>query len=72
MQRNPDYIVTITMYFGEGPTPQEEILSRAGWQNVTAIKNGAILSLQNDELSRPAPRLAEGARLLHDFVFGAE
>ncbi len=72
LQRNPDYIVTITMYFGDGPTPQEEILSRAGWQNVTAVKNGAILSLQNDELSRPAPRLAEGARLLHDFVYGAE
>ena len=23
LERNPDYIVTITMYFGEGPTPEE-------------------------------------------------
>lgn len=70
LERNPDYIVTITMYFGEGPTPEEEILSRTGWENVTAVQNEAILNLQNNELSRPAPRLAEGAQLLFDFVYG--
>ena len=68
--RDPDYIVTISMYFGEGPTPVEEILSRSGWKNVTAVKNGKILNLQNDELSRPAPRLAEGAQMMYDFVYG--
>lgn len=72
LERDPDYIVTITMYFGEGPTPEDEILSRDGWENVTAIRNGAILNLQNNELSRPAPRLAEGAELLFDFVYGTE
>lgn len=69
IERNPDYIVTVGMYFGEGPTPEEEILSRAGWENVAAIKNGAILNLRNNELSRPAPRLADGAQMLYDFVF---
>lgn len=68
LERNPDYIMTITMYSGEGPTPEEEIMSRAGWENVTAVKNGAILNLQNDELSRPAPRLADGAKMLYDFI----
>ena len=68
LERNPDYIMTITMYYGEGPTPEEEIMSRAGWENVTAVKNGAILNLQNDELSRPAPRLADGAKMLYDFI----
>lgn len=68
LERNPDYIMTITMYWGEGPTPEEEIMSRAGWENVTAVKNKAILNLQNNELSRPAPRLAEGAKMLYDFV----
>ena len=71
LERNPDYIVTISMYFGEGPTPEEEIMSRAGWSNVNAVKNGKILNLQNNELSRPAPRLAEGARMLYDFIYGA-
>ncbi|MBQ3104637.1 MAG: ABC transporter substrate-binding protein [Lachnospiraceae bacterium] len=70
LERNPDYIVTITMYFGEGPTPEEEILSRAGWENVTAVQNKAILNLQNNELSRPAPRLADGARMLFEFIYG--
>lgn len=70
IERNPDYIVTITMYFGEGPTPEEEIMGRPGWENVTAVKNGAILNLQNNELSRPVPRLTEGAQMLYDFVYG--
>lgn len=71
LERNPDYIVTISMYFGEGPTPVEEILGRAGWQNVTAVKNGAILHLENNELSRPSYRLVDGARALYQFVYGA-
>ncbi|MBO7667276.1 MAG: ABC transporter substrate-binding protein [Firmicutes bacterium] len=68
IERDPDYIVTITMYFGEGPTPEEEIMSRPGWQDITAVKNGAILNLQNNELSRPTPRLMDGAKMLYDFV----
>ncbi|MCF0229281.1 MAG: ABC transporter substrate-binding protein [Parasporobacterium sp.] len=72
LERNPDYIMTITMYYGEGPTPEEEILLRPGWENIAAVKNGKIINLQNNELSRPAPRLAEGAKMLADFVYGAE
>lgn len=70
LERNPDYIVTISMYYGEGPTPEEEILSRTGWENVTAVKDGKILNLQNNELSRPGPRLADGAQAMYDFVYG--
>lgn len=70
LERNPDYIVTISMYYGEGPTPVEEILSRPGWENVTAVKNSAVLNLQGNELSRPAPRLADGTQALFDFIFG--
>ncbi|MGN0347815.1 MAG: ABC transporter substrate-binding protein [Lachnospiraceae bacterium] len=72
LERNPDYILTITMYYGEGPTPEEEIYGRTGWENVTAVQNNAVLNLQNNELSRPAPRLAEGAQMLYDFVVGNE
>ncbi len=72
IERAPDYIVTITMYFGEGPTPEEEIMSRAGWENIPAVANGRILNLQNNELSRPGPRLADGAKMLCDFIYGTE
>ena len=71
IERNPDYIVTITMYWGEGPTPEEEIMGRAGWDSITAVKNASILNLANNELSRPGPRLAEGAQALYDFITDA-
>ena len=38
------------------------------WQRI--VKNGDILNLPNNELSRPSPRLADGAQMLYDFVFG--
>ena len=69
LQRNPDYIITVGMYFGEGPTPTEEILARPGWDKVTAVKNKAILNLQNNELSRPTNRLADGAQMMYEFIY---
>lgn len=71
LERDPDYILTVSMYYGEGPTPEEEIMGRPGWENIAAVRNKAILNLQNDELSRPGPRLVDGARMLFEFVYGA-
>ena len=68
IERNPDYIVTITMYYGEGPTPVEEILSRQGWESITAVQNQAVLNLTDNELTRPGPRLTDGATLLNTFI----
>ena len=68
IERAPDFIVTISMYFGDGPTPEEEILSRTGWNNIPAVQNNKILNLANNELSRPGPRLADGAKTLYDFI----
>lgn len=70
IERDPDYIVTITMYYGEGPTPVEEIKSRAGWQNLKAVTSDHILNADSNEISRPAPRLADAAQTLYDFVYG--
>ncbi len=69
IERNPDYIVTISMYSGEGPTPTEEILLRAGWENISAVKSEAILNLQGNELSRPSQRLSDGVKMLYKFVY---
>ena len=66
--RDPDYIATITMYYGEGPTPEEEILGRAGWQSIKAIANGNVLAIDSDSFSRPGPRLKDAAMALFDFV----
>ncbi len=70
LERNPDAIVTIAMYFGEGPLPDEEILSRNGWQQLSAVQNAQVFSLPEDELSRPGPRLVEGAQALAQAVYG--
>ena len=71
LERDPDYIVTITMYYGEGPTPVEEIMGRSGWENLKAVVNGAILNADSNEISRPGPRLMDAASTLFDFVNGA-
>ena len=61
LERDPDYIITITMYFGEGPTPVEEILSRPGWENLKAVKQEQILNADSNAISLPGPRLADAA-----------
>lgn len=72
LERDPDYIVTISMYYGEGPTPVEEIMGREGWQELKAVKNGAIFNADSNEVSRPGPRLVDAAQALYDFVYGEE
>ena len=68
IERNPDFLVTTTMYADGEPLPEEEIMARPGWENVTAVKEQNILNLPNDELTRPGPSLAEGVQMLYDFV----
>lgn len=68
IERNPDYIVTITMYYGEGPTPVEEIMGRAGWEGISAIQNEKVFNANSDEISRPAPRLVDAAKALAEFL----
>lgn len=72
IDRDPDYIVTITMYYGEGPTPVEEIKGRAGWENLKAVVNDDILNADSNEISRPGPRLQDAVRTLYEFVNGVE
>lgn len=68
LDRDPDYIVTISMYFGEGPTPVEEIMSREGWADLKAVANGAIFNADSNSVSRPGPRLKDAALELYHFV----
>ena len=69
IDRNPDYILTIEMYFGDGPAPDEEILGREGWQDITAVKNGKVHNASQNEIARPGPRLADAAKELYNFIY---
>ena len=71
LAKDPDYIVTTSMYWGEGPTPVEEIASRAGWDQLKAVQNGQIFNADSNEITRPGPRLMDAVKALFDFVYGA-
>lgn len=72
LARNPDYIITITMYFGEGPLPTEEIMARPGWESLTAVANGDVYNVDSNAFSRPGPRLKDAAMTLYNIVNGID
>lgn len=69
IDRNPDYIVTSTMSFDDGPTPIEEIMNRPGWQDISAIKNEAVFNVDSYEMIRPGPRLVNAIEDLYSFIY---
>ena len=69
IDRNPDYIVSIA---GMGDTGVEEILSREGWSDVTAVKNGDVYSADSNAISRTGPRLKDAAIELYNFLNGVD
>ncbi len=71
-EKDPDYIVTTAMYWGEGPTPVEEVKGRAGWDQLKAVQNDQIFNADQNEITRPGPRLADAAAALYEFVYGTE
>ena len=58
IEANPDVIITTYGYYMEDV--EEQVMARDSWQGVTAVQNEAVHNIDNDILSRPGPRLAEG------------
>ncbi|AHI55571.1 ABC transporter substrate-binding protein [Listeria ivanovii] len=52
---NPDIILTVY------PDAKSTILKRAAWKDISAVKNDRIYEMDANKLSRPGPRLLEGA-----------
>lgn len=79
IEADPDVIITTGMGGWFGP-PQEiinRIVSRPGWDNITAVREGRIYVLNGtleDILVRPGPRIAAAveviARVLYPQAFG--
>ncbi len=70
IERNPDYIISITMYMGGDIPPAEEIMSRNSWQQVAAVQNHRVWDLDSNVISRPGPRLADAALALYTYIYG--
>ena len=67
IERSPDYIVLVT---GMGETAVDEVMGRAGWENITAIRNGAVYNADSYAMTRPGPRLKEAVVDLYNFLNG--
>jgi len=68
VRRNPDVI--IASWCGKA-VRKDKIASRSGWENVTAVRNGAIHEIKSAFILQPGPAsLTEGLRQLHEIVSG--
>ncbi len=71
VNRNPDVIVVMYSYID---TAVEDVYKRAGFDSITAIKNKAVVQVDENKTSRTGPRLAEGleeiAKAIYPEAFG--
>jgi len=68
VRRNPDVI--IASWCGKA-VRKEKIASRSGWENVTAVRSGAIHEIKSAFILQPGPAsLTEGLRQLHEIIVG--
>src|SRR5690625_2171857 len=58
IEMNPDVIIATYDYVED---IEEGIMSRDGWGDITAVQDEAVVVVDTDLVSRPGPRLVEGA-----------
>lgn len=71
ISRNPQIIV-YPEYHGSTSSSAAEIAARPGWSAVEAVREGRIYAIDADIMSRPGPRIAEAAELLHEMFYGQQ
>ena len=64
--KNPEVILTTVGYTKD---PEAEILTRDGWNSITAIQNKAVYYIDNDITNRPGPRIGEAVELVAKAVY---
>lgn len=74
IEKNPDVIITTYGYYT--PDAVEQVLSRDGWQDVSAIQTKSVYDVNSDKVTRSGPRLVEGveelAKAIYPDVFANE
>lgn len=68
IEADPETIVLGDANYGVTP---ESLSERDGWGDLSAVVNGAILSVDSDIVSRPAPRIIEALEILAQFLHPA-
>lgn len=69
IERNPDVIV-YPEFHGTGVLTVEQLQSRPGWTQISALKSGKVHSIDADIMSRPGPRVVEAVEQLAEFFWG--
>lgn len=67
IKRNPDVIITTYGYYTEDPVGQ--VVSRDGWQDVSAVKNQQVVDVNSDIIARSGPRIVEGVEEVAKAVY---
>jgi iron complex transport system substrate-binding protein len=66
VEQNPEVII-LSYDFVEDPVGQ--LMGRDAWQDIEAVKNEQVIQVDTDIISRPGPRLAEGAETLAKAIY---
>lgn len=66
VEQNPEVII-VTYDFVEDPVG--DLLARDAWQDIEAVKNEDVIQVDTDIVSRPGPRLVEGAETLAKAIY---
>jgi iron complex transport system substrate-binding protein len=70
IQANPEVIILSDAAYG---IPPESVGKRPGWDVIDAVKNNKVFPIDDNLVSRPGPRVADGleaaAKLIHPEVF---
>ncbi|MEW6724397.1 MAG: cobalamin-binding protein [Bacillota bacterium] len=66
--RNPQVIVFPVGPWSSAPTP-EDLARRPGWSEIAAVKSGRIISIEDDLISRPGPRIGQAVRTLAELLY---
>jgi iron complex transport system substrate-binding protein len=62
---DPDIILLGDTAFG---ITVESVADRPGWQNLTAVQQGAVFALDSDLVLRPGPRMIDGLEIMADLL----
>ncbi|WP_093335558.1 ABC transporter substrate-binding protein [Salibacterium halotolerans] len=68
VKQSPEVIITTYGQSVEG-NPAAQIKNRKGWSSVPAVENGDIYNVNSNLVSRPGPRLVEGAEKLAELIY---
>ena len=66
--RRADPEIIVVAWTGVADPPLERVLRRSGWESITAVREGRVVTVDEIMLNAPGPNLAQAARLLAEVI----